>query len=325
MIFDIPVHYYYDAKISVISPHDADNIINIDAPTGTVAGVPGIDHDTISDWTLIFDFYAISDYFHFMEGLIWVFIIQHRCFAGRPMQRIIFTNPHWDNAKLLAMLYPGVEIVDLENGREYHVQHLVRLDRMLSKTKINKFLEQALPFGRRFVMQMCDRVRVSAGASVPAGRVRVRPRVLYFKNPPPRCLGALPERSLLALLGGGFEVVVVDLGGLPWEDQVRAVAGSDILVSVHGKGLTNLLWLQPGSIVLDIMPPGFRQYDYQVLCELSGINYFGLEGDLVHRDHGRDGPCRGTAEQGDVIIENLRWPAVNDILAAVRSLSGMVV
>lgn len=98
-----------------------------------------------------------------------------------------------------------------------------------------------------------------------------------------------------------------------------AVASAhDIIVGVHGNGLTNLLWLPAGSAVLEIFPDGFHQYDYQILAELAGITYFGVQGSRVHRDFGRDGPQRGGRPEGDVSITALSWQTIHLILAGLK-------
>jgi hypothetical protein len=331
MILDVPARFSKRAHVTVVSLDENNTRVETQADGDPVSGVPVLAQHGDESWTLIFDFYGVAHYFHFMETFIWVYIIQQAGFAGLPMQRVIFTTRHWDaphqnhvQSKLLALFYPGVEIVDRGDARLLDVSNLVHLDRSICKTKINKFLEQALPYGRRWVMQMCQHVRDATGCVVTprAGR---RLRALYVKRQPPRCLASDYERQLLALLGTVFDVRVADFAALDWEDQVRAAASADLMVGVHGNGLTNLLWLQPGSVVIELFPPGFRQYDYQVMCELSGISYFGIEGELVHREYGRDGPCRGTGLEGNVTIEALDWPAVNDVLGGVRSLLNMLV
>jgi hypothetical protein len=73
-------------------------------------------------------------------------------------------------------------------------------------------------------------------------------------------------------------VTKLDFAALPWDQQVRVVAAHDVLVGVHGNGLTNALWMRPGSLVLEFFPDGAHHYDYQFFAELAGLNYFGFDG-----------------------------------------------
>jgi capsular polysaccharide biosynthesis protein len=48
----------------------------------------------------------------------------------------------------------------------------------------------------------------------------------------------------------GFHILHAE--SCPFDDQVRAVSGARYLVSSHGAGLTNMLFMRPGSHVLEL-------------------------------------------------------------------------
>jgi hypothetical protein len=74
---------------------------------------------------------------------------------------------------------------------------------------------------------------------------------------------------------------------------VRLVAAHEVLVGVHGNGLTNAVWMRPGSLVLELFPDQVQHYDFQLLAELCGLRYFGFERDRVFPAFGRFGPPYG--------------------------------
>lgn len=51
------------------------------------------------------------------------------------------------------------------------------------------------------------------------------------------------------------QVELVDAAGLTPQEQVRRFAGARLLVAQHGAGLANIVWLPPGSGVVEIQPP----------------------------------------------------------------------
>ncbi|ODN99354.1 hypothetical protein L198_03196 [Cryptococcus wingfieldii CBS 7118] len=53
----------------------------------------------------------------------------------------------------------------------------------------------------------------------------------------------------------------------------------DIMFGVHGNGLSHLLWMKPGSGVLEIMHDGFAR-DYAILAEMMGHEYY-----AIHTNH----------------------------------------
>ncbi|POR32116.1 Uncharacterized protein TPAR_07686 [Tolypocladium paradoxum] len=67
---------------------------------------------------------------------------------------------------------------------------------------------------------------------------------------------------------------VVDFATVPFAEQLKTVRRTDLLVGVHGAGLTHLMFLQPGSAVLEILPDGFQHKGFRNLAQMLGIGYF---------------------------------------------------
>ena len=67
------------------------------------------------------------------------------------------------------------------------------------------------------------------------------------------------EAALLAL--GGVQVRRVEFSALSWRAQMELVASSDLLLGMHGAGLTHLLWLPPhaGARTAFVSFGGMRQ------------------------------------------------------------------
>jgi hypothetical protein len=233
-------------------------------------------------------------YFHFMEAIIWLFTIQHAFLGGMAPARIVFTMP-WDNPQnrvqrgVLGALYPGVPIGDPGSFSQVYDNALI-YDRGWAGTTLNKVLEPCMGMARPYVMALSRMVRQHVGAfSGTTGGTRF----LHVTRPAPRCFTAEAERDVLARLGQHGVVNSVDFAALPWEQQVRMAASHDVLLGVHGNGLTNLLWMRPGGLVLEFFPDGAHHYDYQFFAELCGVGYFGFEGVHVFPGLGRFGPPYG--------------------------------
>ncbi|UKZ48001.1 hypothetical protein TrVGV298_002237 [Trichoderma virens] len=67
---------------------------------------------------------------------------------------------------------------------------------------------------------------------------------------------------------------VIDFGGIPFSEQIQIVRETDLLVGVHGAGLTHLMFLQPGSAVLEILPEGLQHKGFRNLAQMLGIGFF---------------------------------------------------
>ena len=82
----------------------------------------------------------------------------------------------------------------------------------------------------------------------------------------------LNEPALIkALLKLGFEVHF--LAGLSIEDQVKLFNSAKMVVASHGGGLSNLVYSQPGTQVLEFFPDNYVNHLFYDLCTKRGLKY----------------------------------------------------
>lgn len=84
--------------------------------------------------------------------------------------------------------------------------------------------------------------------------------------------------------GAGDDVVVeaVDFAVLSFADQLRTARATDVLVSVHGAGLTHALFLRPGAgAVVEVAPPSLNHKGFCNLARMRGLHYFSLRGAIA--------------------------------------------
>lgn len=60
---------------------------------------------------------------------------------------------------------------------------------------------------------------------------------------------------------------------MSFAEQVISMFSIDILFTVHGAGLTSLLFMLPGSGVVEVFPPLFRKPYYMMVSRSSDIVY----------------------------------------------------
>jgi len=61
--------------------------------------------------------------------------------------------------------------------------------------------------------------------------------------------------EIAASLGRVGRVEVVDTAGMTPQEQVLTLLNTDLLVAQHGGGMSNMLWMESGSSVIEILPP----------------------------------------------------------------------
>jgi hypothetical protein len=97
-------------------------------------------------------------------------------------------------------------------------------------------------------------------------------------------------------LARGFEVV--DTDGWTLAEQIELFRDTDVVVGVHGAGLTNVAFRRGGSLsLLELIPPGpfplsFNaardgESDYESLCRYFGFTYSSLIGSIKGRIYKR--------------------------------------
>jgi len=107
------------------------------------------------------------------------------------------------------------------------------------------------------------------------------------------------ESELLDFLQSlGVEIFCPDR--LPVEDQASRMARAGFVIAPHGAGLSNLVFCQPGTPVLEIFYPGYINQCYRVLAAMRGLPYFYFIGRALS---GRVGKNRPGDSSGDIDLD----------------------
>ena len=76
------------------------------------------------------------------------------------------------------------------------------------------------------------------------------------------------ERMLAAR---GFEIV--DCGSIPVKSQIEKVSAATAICGLHGAAMTNLLWANPGTPVIEIFEEGYLNGCYEQIAFYNGLDY----------------------------------------------------
>jgi len=112
-------------------------------------------------------------------------------------------------------------------------------------------------------------------------------RILVDRRGTRRLLLSNETRGLLERLG--FEEVFLE--GMPVRDQARLFNDCEMIISAHGAALSNLVFCEPGTKVLEIFPEKYSTSNFFALSSAQSLDYVCAVGTSIKSpigDHLRD-------------------------------------
>jgi len=242
----------------------------------------------------------MAHYFHFMEIIIALYSYIREYAPGARVEKIyigLVTCTPLHEA-VIAALFPGADIIIIIESEA--VENLIYIDADYVISPINKFLDPLLMLAAKWGDQMRRDIYKYLGVGeipLPESEFEVKgeqlPKCMYSKRYPPRCFSDADDEKIVNFLSIKTDLFSAEFSGVPWHEQVIQTSKCDMMFGIHGNGLTNLLWLPPHATVIEVFPRGAHHYDYQLMCEVMGLRYYGIEGDVIFRDFSRFGPSYG--------------------------------
>lgn len=74
------------------------------------------------------------------------------------------------------------------------------------------------------------------------------------------------------------QMQLVDFAALSFAEQLRVVQASDVLVGVHGAGLTHEFFMKPGARLVEIQPPDLDHRGFKNMAHWLGLSYWRVHG-----------------------------------------------
>jgi capsular polysaccharide biosynthesis protein len=116
----------------------------------------------------------------------------------------------------------------------------------------------------------------AAAPTAPPGRGGGASRLLIRRNQPKRRVALNGDAVVAALRPRGFEVV--DPATMTVAEEVAAFGAADVVVGVHGAGLTNMVFCRPGTLVVELTPRGLVYPTFVKLAAAAGVEHHVLVG-----------------------------------------------
>jgi len=209
---------------------------------------------------------------------------------------------------LIKSLFPEVRVIDQRDFRILSKDRIVRFSMMVASDRsaadhggVNQMITGIMAWLPKFVPSMVSTVLQNLGTSHDSSSRSVTTVTFVDRQSSQnRRLAQELSKSLLWLLGTAdprIDVKWTRFELLSFREQVLRASQTDILMGVHGNGLSHVLWIRKPGALIEIFPgSGNRMLAFQQFCETRGLLYYGLEASsgIVYRD----GSCTSLQHDG---------------------------
>ena len=110
-----------------------------------------------------------------------------------------------------------------------------------------------------------------------------------------------------------IHIDMVDFADFPFADQLKIARRTDILVGVHGAGLTHGMFLPPGSAMVEILPGTLNHKGFRNLAKMLGHQYFSSHAAIASME-----TTNGDWQEDDIFLEEDRFMSLLDV--AIKSM-----
>jgi len=104
------------------------------------------------------------------------------------------------------------------------------------------------------------------------------PTRIYISRNQAKHRRVINEAKIVELLSQ-YGFITIELETLSVVEQVTLFANAKVIVSPHGSGLTNIMFCQPGTTVIELVSPNYIRHYYWVISQQLGLKYYYLMGE----------------------------------------------
>jgi capsular polysaccharide biosynthesis protein len=103
------------------------------------------------------------------------------------------------------------------------------------------------------------------------------PRRIYISRSKAKIRRVMNEADVIKVVKDyGFQVIHLETYSVA--EQATLLNGADWVIAPHGAGLANLIFCNPGTKLIEFLPPNYVNINYWVLCNQLGLAYYYLLG-----------------------------------------------
>ncbi|KAI9730481.1 MAG: hypothetical protein M1818_008176 [Claussenomyces sp. TS43310] len=115
-----------------------------------------------------------------------------------------------------------------------------------------------------------------------------------------------------------LKIQIIDFATISFAEQLRIVRETDVLVGVHGAGLTHGMFLREGSVIVEILPDDLNHKGFRNLAGLVGSTYLSTHASKRPESENK----RDDWHWGDVFLEKERFMDLMEVAVKVLYNTG---
>lgn len=140
----------------------------------------------------------------------------------------------------------------------------------------------------------CEFVRTTILSHLPAGSSPRRRIMVDRSDAPARRVRNLPELSPLL---AEFGIELVQLSGMSVAQQAALFRDADLVIANHGAALTNLIFCEPGTRVLQVLAPGMMEREYRTISQHGRLRH-----DYIVAEFASESDAHRVLKQRDLVL-----------------------
>lgn len=235
----------------------------------------------------------IEHYFHFCEHLITIWNALSIWNQKQTVKRVVllsYEKPRWNwegvnqiNRYLIRSLFPDAQVITFDHLKKMAWRKTIRFDYVISSDRAvadregnGKMLGASTPFiNKQAMLSMASKVHESIGTT---DEHKLAKRILISHRSDDRSMTPQVVESLKTMIRyQGCQPLIIDFAKFSFPEQLQFIRNADVLLGVHGNGLTHSLFLPAHGKTIEIFPPGSHLLEYRMLCETRSIRYHGID------------------------------------------------
>jgi protein O-GlcNAc transferase len=88
------------------------------------------------------------------------------------------------------------------------------------------------------------------------------------------------------------------------DEQLLIAQNTDLMIGIHGNGLTNSLWMKKGAVLVEIFPNSACIRDYEMIATMGSLRWVGWrQGEVVGPGHKHFCAFNTFSPENDINVE----------------------